>query len=878
MSMKMLQEIIDSGVKLTPMMVQYASIKKEYQDILLLFRMGDFYEVFFDDAIEASKILNITLTHRGKLGEHRIPMAGIPHHAASNYIDRITNAGLKAAICEQIEDPKEAVGVVKRKVTQVVSPGIPYDLEKTQNNEHRYIGVANYKKSKFHLAFLDFVTGDFIGFILQSVDELIEKIQLYSPKEFLTYLGQWEDLPEIEEHLNSLEILQTKLSQDTFEEKMGSIYIEKIIPSYKRDRILQANAEILPPIAALSYYVCSTQSLDGLCHIRPFRMANTENQMKITLPTLKGLEIFPKSRENYKDSLIGFVDKTMTSMGKRELKNFFLNPVMDNDEILKRQQCIQLFLDNPVELENTRDRLSQIRDLERIMAKTSTKKVTAQDFVALQNGIDTYFDLVEDLDRFKLDLFPKLKKNEIDDLKTVSYKIEKTINPEIGASLDKGNLIKEKASKTRDRLWKLSTNAENEVNKLEANYKKSTAISKLRIKYNNVIGYFIEVSKGSSNKVPKDFERRQTLVNSERYITKPLKEFETEVIAAQEKLRRLEKELFEDIAKNVINISKTIIKMSKALGLLDIFQGLSWIAKIEKFTCPIIDPKRKTIQLEGVWHPLLSSKIKEQFIPHTITLDENQFFGLITGPNMAGKTTVMREVAITQFLAQIGSFVPAKKATLGICNYLFSRLGANDDILKGQSTFMVEMTEAAEILRHANDKSLIILDEIGRGTSTYDGLSIAWALVEHLIKKKKSLTLFATHYHELIDVIEKLPQGKNFTVETFVQEGDVEFLYNLIEEGATQSFGIYVAKLAGFPKEVLNRAKKILQGLEEENEKSAQKDSPPSLFPEITEKTVEIPTYLKNMECEISKINVMNMTPIEALQKLNDLQEKIHLQ
>jgi DNA mismatch repair protein MutS len=884
-SLENLNKIIEAGHKLTPMMEQYYQIKKNYPDTLLLFRMGDFYEVFFDDAKTTAKLLNITLTHRGKIGDTPIPMAGIPHHAAAVYIDRITNRGLKVAICEQVEDPKEAQGIVKRAVTQVVSPGMPFDLEKTQGSDHRYM-ISGFVASNFYyLVALDFTTGDFKGYKLNNAEEFLETIRLLHPREFITYMGQWSDRQlneNLETLLGHLGILKTHLSEEYFNPKFSEIYIEKLIPGFKRDRILKTEETIISPIGALAFYVTSTQLLENFIHIRPFALIHNDGQMKVTLPTLTGLEILPKTRETYGDSLLGFFDKTETAMGARYLKTLFSNPIMSLEKINERLDTVEYLVNQSSLISSLREELSKIRDIERILAKVSMNKGTSSDLINLSIAVRAYQEILNLA--AKLSLKTELSKKEISTLTEIAEKIKATLNDEVGASLEKGNLIREGINKTRDRLAKLHLNVADSLIEMENRLKEETGIQKLRIKSNNVAGFFIEVSKGQSIKVPKYFDRRQTLVNAERYTTPDLEQLEKETITAKEKLEKLEREIFKDLINDVAVNSKQLLLMSNHIAIIDAFQSLAKIAINENLTRPNLTPNKKILKIEEGFHPLIRSIIKDQFVCHNLTLDEKVYFGLITGPNMAGKTTVMREIAIIQLLAQIGSFVPAKSAELGVCDFLFSRLGASDDILKGQSTFMVEMAETAEILRHATEKSLIILDEVGRGTSTYDGLSIAWGLVEHFINETKALTLFATHYHELIDVIEKNKNAKNLTVETINHKGNVQFLYRLIEEGASQSFGIYVAKLAGLPKSILMRSETILHQLEE-NHQAVEFDKDDchlvhgnqlSFLDEI--KQIEIPQYLQELEKEISKIDITRTTPIDALLKLNELKRHIELQ
>lgn len=867
-----LDEILAKGVKLTPMMEQYYEIKKQNPEILLMFRMGDFYELFFEDARRASKILNISLTHRGKLGDYPIPMSGIPHHAASAYVDRITGQGYKVAICEQIEDPKAAKGIVKRAVTQIVSPGMPFNLDKGEFNEHNYMACAYNNNNNQYLVFVDYTTGDFFGVTLKSKQELIEKLDLYRPKELICYMGQWDFSPAVTEYLEKTSILCTYLSEEYFKEKYTSIYIEKLIPTYKRDQIIKMHDQILCPIGALSYYICSTQSLENISHMRPFRIISSEKDMKITHQTLVGLEIFPKSKEYYKDSLLGHMDATKTAMGSRKLKTIFQSPLRDLDKIQKRLDTVEYLISQDNELVQTRSELYNIRDLERILAKVSSGKVNGPDLINLANGNISYHSILKQL-KFSKNILIPFSKDEKKLLSDVEQNILNTLNDEVGANLDKGNLIKEGANKERDRLAKLSDNAADALIELETKYREKTGIPNLKIKSNNVAGYFIEISKSHTEKVPADFIRRQTLVNSERYQSPELADFEKDILSAKDRLHKLERKIFDELVDAVRKTSSLWLQLANNISYIDVFQSFAWISIQDELTRPKIENK-KILSISQGWHPLIKKSIQDQFVNHDLMLNKEVYFGLITGPNMAGKTTVMREMAIIQFLAQIGCFVPAESANIGLVDYIFSRLGASDDIIKGQSTFMVEMSETAEIIRHATENSLIILDEIGRGTSTYDGLSIAWSLVEYFVERTKALTLFSTHYHELIDLVDSLKSAKNLTVKTVNENGNVQFLYKLIEQGATQSFGIHVAKLAGLPVEILNRSGQILAQLESDHSSkqvpnkncdSNQLDlfaaTPQIIYEDTSAPIIE----------ELSNIDPMNMTPLEAIQKLHEL-------
>ena len=902
-----LKDVVLSGVKLTPMMEQYYSIKNDYPDTLVFFRMGDFYELFFEDAREISSLLNITLTHRGKLGDTPIPMAGIPHHAASNYIDRLTSLGLKVVICEQIENPKDAVGIVKRAVTQVASPGMPFDLDRSDPGEHRYIACASFSEGKYSAIYLDFTTGDFCGHIYQSAEDFLHSLEHYSPKEFVTYFHQWQNLELLSSLLQAKNILVTHLSEDYFNSKNTEIYLEKAIPGIKKDKYLKMTPTALSPMGALCYYVFSTQGANSLSHLRPFQMMAEKNKMRIANSTFLSLEMLPKNKEEGSYSLLGFLNRTLTSIGDREFKTFFQRPSANLEEIIKRQKTIKFFIKEQDLSDSLSRQLKTIRDIQRILAKIATKKCSAQDLIGLGLSIKSFYQILEEIKNLKpsLDIWATLLPSDHEvashshsllkekkDFLKLAEEISQTINDELGASLENGNLIKFSVDKERDKLWKLCQNTEEELSKLEEKYRQKSGIMKLKIKSNNINGLFIEIPKGQCEKVPGQFKRFQTLVNAERFTTPDLDIFEKDLVSAKDKLQKIERGLFDTLVQSVAEKSKSFQEISWTISQIDIFLSLAKVAFTENFVCPEFS-QNKILQLNQCWHPLIKIKSNEQFIPHDIKMNENSFFGLITGPNMAGKTTVMREVAICQALAQMGSFIPAKSAKLSLCDSIFCRIGASDDIVRGQSTFMVEMSEASEIIRHATDRSLVILDELGRGTSTYDGLSLAWALVEHFVQKIKCFTFFATHYHELIEVVDNLPHAKNFCMETKVDKEDVHFQYRFIEGGVAQSYGIFVAKLAGIPSSILNKAKSYLKELEKKHHNQEIKTELPqggSFLPqeEIGQLDLFSSPYhqtqknnhttsdkLIQITKELQNLDINKMTPIEALLKLSEIKDHL---
>ncbi len=876
-----LENLVAAGAKLTPMMEQYHSIKKGHPEQVVLFRMGDFYEAFFEDATQVSQSLNIALTHRGKIGQLPIPMAGIPHHAAATYIDRLTGSGIRVAICEQVEDAAQAKGIVKRAVTQVVGPGIPYDLDKVEAREERYLAAGCYSEKTFYLASVDFTTGEFIGQKFADPKYFLDQLDLCPPRELVTFMGQWEDCPQVDSICQSRGITKAHLSSEYFETQHTEPYLEKWLPGYRRDQTLATDSAVLSPIGALAYYICSTQQLEQCTHLRPFRLVNNQGHLKVALPTLMGLEILPRDRASYKHSLLGFLDRTQTAMGGRLLRRLVAEPLKSRRSILERQEVIHFFLQNDQLTEGMRREFKKVGDIARILAKVSTRKASAGDLLNLSRTIAIYTKYEGELQGLKGGAgLQALDAGACKKLRTLGHKIEAAVSDEMGASWDKGNVIRCGFHPERDRLAELNFNAHDQVKRLEDRYRRESGIPKLRVKSNNIAGYFIEISRNHAAKVPAQFVLKQTLVNGQRFVTEELERFEKEVLSASEKLRQWERHAFVQLLEEVEGLARSWHSLAETLAWLDCFLSLAWVSRRENFTRPVIKEK-KGLRLRGMWHPLVKGQSSEEFVAHDLILDGKNSFGLITGPNMAGKTTVMREMAIVQILAQMGCFVPAESAEVSVCDYLFSRLGASDDILRGHSTFMVEMAETAEIVRHATSRSMVILDEVGRGTSTYDGLAIAWALVEHLVSQVRPLGLFATHYHELIEVVEELPGAKNLTMETRSLEDRVLFLYRLVEGAANQSYGIYVAKLAGLPRSLIRRARGILAQLESG---AADPVGPPSekdgqlcmnLSAPKASKETPIPPHLLELEGALQALDLSRTTPLEALNQLHALKEFI---
>ncbi|MDH4468199.1 MAG: DNA mismatch repair protein MutS [Bacteriovoracaceae bacterium] len=900
----LLYSLDSKGIKLTPMMEQYWSIKKLQMDKILFFRMGDFYEVFFQDAHVCAKALNITLTHRGKIEDNPIPMAGIPHHAANAYVDKLVGQGMKVAICEQVEDPALSKGIVKRAITQICTPVMPYDIDRTESSAENFLLSLKFdSKNKEHtsgwMVAIDFMHGTFRAIELKNREEILDFLELVRPKEFLNCTTYPQLDSVIEDALKNMGCLCTLIGPDGLDPKISNSDLEKIIPNFKNDSFLKQNPDLLEILRLQAFYIVATQNPTALQQIRPLKVIQKKEQLQLNAKTYYHLEILPQKNfqwNEYKQdtSLFHFMNATQTSTGTRLLREWFLSPLINKVQIEKRQNTVKHFLDSQlVDLQEVRRLLSPMRDIARILTKLSSGKISAQDLINLSQTID-YFQSLHDLlapSLKDLNFSCELEKSEIDQLHQFSKLIHDSINEELRASIDNGNLIKIGFHGHRDELANIHLTINEKISKLEEKYRTEYQLPTLRIKSNNLNGYFIEISKGQSHKAPTNFQKVQTLTNGERFSSPELSKIEDSLVNAQEKLKKLEREIFETIKEQLFQISSLLKQMNEWISQIDAIQSLAFVALRENFVQPLLSDK-KEFKVEGAWHPIIKKNLQGNFVSHNISMTTQKGLLLITGPNMAGKTTVMREAALIQFLFQIGSFVPAESATLSIADKIFCRVGAQDDIHHGQSTFMVEMSETAEILRHATKDSLILFDEIGRGTSTYDGLSIAWSLLEYLASELKSFTFFSTHYHELVELAESLPYAKNMTVKTLVDQDQIKFLYEFVEGGAKQSFGIRVAHMAGIPKEITKRAEVILHQLEQthgiNNEAKSKKSISTltkngaqqfELFPDLT---IKNGTEKKNkhdksdqLNQKIKSIDINHLTPMQALKKLEEIQRSL---
>lgn len=855
----------------TPMMIQYQEIKNKNEDSILFFRLGDFYEMFGEDALKASKILDIALTSREAGEGKRIPMCGVPYHSAENYIAKLIQSGHKVAICEQVEDPKTCKGIVKREVIRIITPGTVLEANMLQEKNNNYLVAITTDKNIFGLAAVDISTGDFLATEIHNKEELLSEVLKYEPAECI--------IPEEEEG----NYIETFFSEDmNFNRHLSyafqTDYCKKILLDHFQVNSLQSLGcsefpQALRAAGAILDYLLITQK-NKPNNLTNLKIYNLQDTMYLDYATKKNLELTHSLNTNDKHgSLLDVLDYTVTSLGARMLKSWLENPLINKGEIEKRLNITEIFyLD--LDLKNKIKKLLEpIYDLERITAKISFGSVNAKDLIALKNSLALIPQIKETLFNADKSILNTLIDN-LDTLEELYELLNKTINDDPPFSLREGSLLKDGFNKEVDELREITLNGKQWIINLEQKERNKTGIKSLKVGYNRVFGYYIEVTKTNLDLVPEEYIRKQTLANAERYITPELKEMEAKVLGADERLKNLEYQIFVEIREDVKEYIPRILKVAKVLASLDCYISLAHIAIMANYVKPIVS-EDNNFEIIKLRHPVVERKLEGQwFIPNDIYLNSSdQRFLIITGPNMGGKSTFCRSIALASIMMQIGSFIPAEKAELPIVDRVFARVGASDNLSTGQSTFMVEMNEVANIVNNSTDKSLIILDEVGRGTSTYDGLSIAWSLTEYIHSKIKAKTLFATHYHELTSLEEKLPGVKNFNV-SVKEEGDkIVFLRKIVPGGADRSYGIHVAKLAGLPDIIINRANEILKKLETNTkqekviENKVQEQI--SFFPE--EKSVHKKS--KVLE-ELKNINIVNITPIEALNLLFQLQNK----
>ena len=880
--------------KKTPMMAQYLTIKESYKDAILFYRMGDFYEMFLEDAKKAAAILEIALTSRNKNDDTPVPMCGIPFRAADTYIAKLIGNGCKVAVCEQMEDAAATRGLVKRQVVRVITPGMILNedlLDKTSNN---FLLALSKTQDVAGIAYLDISTGTFKTTQVESRQskiplELIDEALKVDPKEIILPTSFKTD-PVYKPILQAFEGRQiTYLEKGAFDVEEAR---ERLLNKFKTRSLEGFGAETLlasiSAAGAILFYVQDTQMQDTthLFQITPYDM---KNFLVIDNRSCKNLEILTNIQTlDKKGTLIHVLDRTVTAMGSRLIKTWLRYPLINKNNIRQRLNCIEEITKASLIHQLIITHLKSVYDLERLGSKISMGQGNARDLIALKNSLKKLPLLFKELSLFKSPLLngTTLENKEalLKELDALAHLIETAIREDAGHSLNDGNLINDGYNPELDELLLISRDGKSWIAKTEATEKEKTKLSSLKIKYNKVFGYFIEVSRAQSNSVPDHYIRKQTLVNAERFITDEMKQVESTILTAQDKRNALEYNIFCTIRDKVVSKAALVLTMADFIAIVDVLQGLALAASENGYTKPVINDLN-TISIEDGRHPVVEKLIKgERYVPNSIEMDdvENQIL-LITGPNMAGKSTVLRQVALTVLMAQMGSFVPAKKASLGIVDRIFTRVGALDNLSSGQSTFMVEMEETANIVNNATHKSLIILDEIGRGTSTYDGMSIAWAVAEYLhdLNNKGVKTLFATHYHELIKLEDIKPRIKNFNIAVKEFNDNIVFLRRLIKGGTNKSYGIQVARLAGMPDVVIDNAKHILSGIEQKNNTDIPKPLPQKTKKKGKKKKkgddnqLELFNYNDHsIKKRLEKIDISSMTPLEAINVLNDLKQK----
>lgn len=856
--------------KLTPMMEQYMQIKEEYKYCLLFYRLGDFYELFYDDAVIASKELELTLTGKNCGQEERAPMCGVPFHSADGYIAKLVEKGYKVAICEQTEDPKKAVGIVKREVIRIVTPGTVLDTNVLDESKNNYI-MCIYKNSDgYGVASCDVSTGEFqVTAIPSDLDnKVIDEIARFNPSEIIC-----NKEVEIGEQVSRVfDIKLNEYNQWAFDYQNANICLCNHFKTLNLAGFgLENDRPCVCAAGALLEYLVETQK-NNLTHISSIKKYVSNKYMVLDMSSRRNLELTQTIRDkSKKGSLLWVLDKTKTAMGARLLRKWLEQPLIDVDEIDKRLDAVEAFKNSPFEREDLKEMLNTIFDIERLMSKVIYATANAKDLVALKNSFAYLPQIKENLKGYDSEYIKEIYEG-FDCLEDIYELINESIAEDPPFSVREGGMIKKGYNDEVDKLRSAKDEGSGWLTALEAKEKEETGIPKLRIKYNRVFGYYIEVTNSYKNQVPDRYIRKQTLTNAERYITPELKEIEDTILGADEKVIALEYDLFSDIRNRIAQKVERIQSTAKALSTVDVLQSLGDVADKNNYVKPYVN-NDGIIDIKAGRHPVVEKVSKEAFIPNDTYLDSENALAIITGPNMAGKSTYMRQTALLVLMAQIGSFIPAESAEIGITDRIFTRVGASDDLATGQSTFMVEMVEVANILNNATKNSLLILDEIGRGTSTFDGLSIAWAVLEYIANKIGARTLFATHYHELTELEGKVKGVKNYCVSVKEQGEDVIFLRKIVEGSADRSYGVHVARLAGVPNSVLKRADSILKLLADDDKTvSIDTDYDFSYDDKPMQRKVII---LNEITAEFDDMDLNNITPFEAMKKLYDIKEKL---
>ena len=851
-------------------MTQYNTIKGKYPDALLLFRVGDFYETFGQDAVKTSQILGIVLTKRNN-GEGSVELAGFPHHSIDSYLPKLVRAGMRVAICDQLEDPKMVKGIVKRGVTELVTPGVTFNDQVLNSKKNNFLLSLHKEKEKYGIALVDISTGEFLV-SEGNLEKLLHIVNTFDPSEII--FQRSTQIPEQIKNKNAF-----KLEDWAFQYNFA---YEKLTNHFKTNSLKGFGVENLPlaitAAGAIFAYLVEDTHHNLLSHITKLQIIPQEDYLMMDNFTLRNLEIVYPSNPQGK-SLLDIIDKTSTPMGGRLLRRRIILPLKSVDEIMRRLSLIDFLNENDHLKYEICQLLKSISDLDRLMGKLAAEKISPKELGYLRQSLINIHK-IKALLHPHADVLAWLE--PLFDLEELIKFLQNHLNEELPVSIAKGNIIKEGVSEELDRLRNLQSKGRGFLDEMCQREIERTGITSLKIDFNNVFGYYIEVRNTHKDKVPDDWVRKQTLVNAERYITEELKEYENQILGAEEKIGVLETSLYRNVCGETMVYIDQIQGNSNIIAQLDVAAGLSELAVSESYTKPVLNDGY-AIDLKEARHPIIENALPlgEKYIPNDIFLDkDSQQIIMVTGPNMAGKSAILRQTAIVCLLAQIGSFVPAKYAEIGMLDKIFTRVGATDNISAGESTFMVEMNEAANILNNISERSLILLDEIGRGTSTYDGVSIAWAIAEYLHQHPtQAKTLFATHYHELNEMTVNFERVKNFHVSIQENKGNIIFLRKLVPGGSEHSFGIHVAKLAGMPAKVVNRANEILKTLEASRTQGNGGTS--ESIKRVTEENMQLSFFqlddpvLENIREELTKIDINTLTPIEALMKLNAIKKMI---
>ena len=876
--------------ELTPMMKQYMQTKEEYKDCILFYRLGDFYEMFFDDALTASKELEITLTGKNCGLEERAPMCGIPYHAVDSYLNRLVSKGYKVAICEQVEDPKTAKGIVKREVIRVVTPGTNLDTQGLDETKNNYIMCIVYMADRYGLSVADVTTGEYLVTELDSQTKLMDELYKFMPSEIVCNEAFYMSGLDLDDLKNRLHMAIYSLEAWYFDDALCRETLQEHFKVASLEGIGLSDCECgMIASGALLKYLEETQK-NSLSHMSRLTRYATGNYMVLDSATRRNLELVETLREKQKrGSLLWVLDKTKTAMGARTLRKYVEQPLIDKKSIVKRLDAVAELKDNAICREEIREYLNPVYDLERLVGKITYQSANPRDLIAFQSSLSMLPSVKCILKDMESDLLKEIYE-ELDPLEELCDLVGRAIQEEPPLAMKEGGIIKDGYNEEVDRLRKAKSEGKNWLADLETKEREKTGIKNLRIRYNKVFGYYLEVTNSFKDLVPDYYTRKQTLANAERYIIPELKELEDTILGAEDKLCALEYELYCEV-RNIIAAELTRIqRTAKAVAKLDVIASLALVAERNNYVRPKINEKG-VIDIRDGRHPVVEKMIpNDMFIANDTSLDDKkQRISIITGPNMAGKSTYMRQAALIVLMAQLGSFVPASSANIGLVDRIFTRVGASDDLASGQSTFMVEMNEVANILRNATSKSLLILDEIGRGTSTFDGLSIAWAVVEYISNSKLlgAKTLFATHYHELTELEGKISNVNNYCIAVKEKGDDIVFLRKIVKGGADKSYGIQVAKLAGVPDPVINRAKEIVEELVtaditgkvkdiavqgSETKKKTQKK-----LDEVDLTQLSLFDTVKDDDVlnELKELDISHMTPMDAMNKLYQLQNKL---